>query len=100
MRYVSTRGSAPAVSFAGCLLEGLAPDNGLYLPEAYPVVTAAELAQWRGFDYRALALALFTRFAPDIPEPSLRAIIDRTYTAQIFGHDEITPVATLARSSG
>jgi threonine synthase len=95
MRYVSTRGSAPAVSFAGCLLEGLAPDNGLYLPQAYPVVTAAELAQWRAMDYRALALALFTRFAPDIPEPSLRQIIDRTYTAQIFGHDEITPVTTL-----
>jgi threonine synthase len=95
MRYVSTRGSAPAVSFAGCLLEGLAPDNGLYLPEAYPAVTAAELAQWRSFDYRALALALFARFAPDIPEPRLRAIIDRTYTAKIFGHDEITPVTTL-----
>ena len=49
MRYLSTRGEAgtPAKSFGDILLEGLAPDGGLYLPEYYPQVDAAVLASWR-----------------------------------------------------
>ena len=47
MKYVSTRGEAAGRGFAEILLEGLAPDGGLYVPERYPQVDAATLAAWR-----------------------------------------------------
>ena len=50
MRYISTRGEAPALSFADCLLAGLARDGGLYLPETWPQLTQAEIAAYAGSD--------------------------------------------------
>jgi len=47
MKYLSTRGESAGRSFSEILLEGLAPDGGLYLPERYPHVDAATLARWR-----------------------------------------------------
>ena len=47
MNYLSTRGDRNPRGFSDILLEGLAPDGGLYLPEAYPQVDAATLARWR-----------------------------------------------------
>ncbi len=74
MRYVSTRGAwaqSPR-PFREILLEGLAPDGGLAVPQSYPRFTAAELAAMRGLDYRALAFAVLSRFIDDIPAPDLR----------------------------
>jgi threonine synthase len=98
MRYVSTRGAwaeSPR-PFREILLEGLAPDGGLAVPQSYPRFTAVELAAMRGLDYRALAFAVLSRFIGDIPAPDLRRLIDATYTVETFGSDEITPLTTLA----
>jgi len=97
MRYVSTRGAwVPSPRpFREILLEGLAPDGGLAVPQSYPRFTAAELAALRGLDYRALAFAVLSRFIDDIPAPDLRRLIDATYTAATFGSDEVTPLLTL-----
>ena len=95
MHYVSTRGGAAPQSFTAILLEGLAPGGGLYLPEAFPKLSASELASMRGMGYRELAFAILSRFADDVPGPDLRAVLDRSYTAKSFGSDEITPVRTL-----
>jgi len=98
MRYVSTRGAwhdAPQ-PFCGILLEGLAPDGGLAVPQSYPRFSAAELAGLRAGSYRDLAFAVLSRYIDDIPAPQLRSIVDATYTAEVFGSDEITPLATLA----
>jgi threonine synthase len=97
MRYVSTRGAWADVPqpFSAILLEGLAPDGGLAVPQAYPVLAAAELAALRPLGYRALAFAVLSRFIDDIPAGDLRGIVDRTYTAEVFGDDDITPLATL-----
>lgn len=102
MRYISTRGDSPAQTFTEILLGGLAPDGGLYLPETYPQFGAAELAAMRGMNYRELAFAVLSRFADDIPAEDLRAIIDKTYTAEVYCNarsDEsaadITPLHTL-----
>ncbi len=96
MRYVSTRsvgfGPLPPQPFSAILIEGLAPDGGLAVPEAYPRFAATELAELRTLDYRQLAFAVLSRYADDIPAADLRSIIDRTYTAETFGSDEITPV--------
>lgn len=102
MRYVSTRGLAPAQSFLEILLGGLAPDGGLYVPETYPRFTDDELAALRGLDYCQLAFAVLSRLIDDIPATDLKALIARTYTAKTYGHgrpdsdfSQITPVRRL-----
>ena len=95
MRYISTRGGGEPQRFTDILLEGLAPDGGLFVPESYPRVTGAELAAMRGMHYRDLAFALLPRFMDDIPPADLRALIDRTYTPAIFRSEDITPLKTL-----
>ena len=90
MRYVSTRGAAPARRFSEILLEGLAPDGGLYVPEDFPAV---DLSVLRKEKYPALAFAILSQFMDDVPD--LRAIVARTYTADIFQSEEITPLRTL-----
>ena len=85
MRYVSTRGGMQPAAFTDILLEGLAPDGGLAIPETDPRVDRATLAAWRPLDYRALALEILARYVDDIPRESLKEIVDRTYTARIEG---------------
>ena len=102
MKYLSTRGGAVPQAFSDILLGGLAPDGGLYLPESYPQVSAAELADWRELPYHALALRILQKYIDDIPACDLKTLVDRTYTAQTYrycreGHDaaDITPLKTL-----
>jgi threonine synthase len=102
MKFISTRGEAPAQSFCDILLGGLAPDGGLYLPSIYPQVSAAELAKWRGLPYRALALEILQKFVDDIPACDLKMLADRTYSANVYRHcrpgrdaGDIAPLTTL-----
>ena len=95
MKYLSTRGDAAARTFSDILLAGLAPDGGLYLPEHYPQVSAAELAAWRELPYAELAFEILRKFATDLPEADLRALTARTYTAAVYRSDAITPLRTL-----
>ena len=73
MRYVSTRGAMAPKRFCEILLEGLAPDGGLVVPESYPQIDAGELASWRDLSYPELAFEILRRFADDIPEADLKA---------------------------
>ena len=95
MRYISTRGGMPPKSFSEILLSGLSSDGGLAMPETYPQITAAELDAWRGLSYQSLAFEILSRFVDDIPAEDLHKILDRTYTPEIFGNAEITPLKTL-----
>jgi len=102
MKYISTRGNSPAKTFTEILLGGLAPDGGLYLPEQYPQVTRAELDAWRKLSYADLAFAVLSKFATDIPAADLKAIVSKTYTAQVYNNGradsnaaDITPLRTL-----
>ena len=102
MQYISTRGAAPQQSFLQILLGGLAPDGGLYLPESYPQLSLDELKSWRHFNYRELAFAVLSKYITDIPAHDLRAIIDKTYIAEVYCNtrpgenaEDITPVRTL-----
>jgi threonine synthase len=98
MHYLSTRGGMAPQPFSSILLEGLAPDGGLVVPESYPHFSASELARLRPLGYGGLAFAVLSRYAADVPAADLQALIDRTYTAAIFGNDEITPVLALDRN--
>ena len=95
MHYVSTRGLAKRQAFVEIVLEGLAPDGGLFLPEEFPKLNAAELAAMRGMSYPQLAFAILSKFADDIPAGDLKGLIDKTYTKAVFGSDDITPVKKL-----
>jgi threonine synthase len=95
MRYLSTRGHPDRRRFCEILLEGLAPDGGLYLPESYPRVDAPTLARWRGLRYDELAFEILSLYIDDIPADDLRAICARTYTAEVFGTPEIVPLKKL-----
>ncbi|MGP1518062.1 MAG: threonine synthase [Ottowia sp.] len=99
MNYLSTRGESAPRQFCDILLEGLAPDGGLYLPERYPQLSAADLARlrqvWRSQGYAALAFEILSLYIDDIPAADLRAICDKTYTAQVFGTPQITPIRQL-----
>ncbi|TMH73133.1 MAG: threonine synthase, partial [Betaproteobacteria bacterium] len=90
MLYVSTRGGGKPQRFSDILLEGLAADGGLYVPERFP---KADLARWRHLSYPALASAILSEFMDDVP--ALPALVERTYTGRIFGGDEVTPLKTL-----
>jgi threonine synthase len=102
MKYISTRGGAAPQAFSDILLGGLAPDGGLYLPESYPRVTPADLAEWRELPYAALALKILQKFVDDIPACDLKSLADRTYTAHTYRHarpgrdaGDITPLTTV-----
>ena len=99
MKYLSTRAAASSTErkrFCEILLEGLAPDGGLYLPESYPQVGDATLNQWRKIyheqGYAALAFEILSLYIDDIPAADLRALCTKTYTAEVFGTGEIVPL--------
>ena len=99
MRYLSTRAAAGTASdrkqFCEILLEGLAPDGGLYLPEIYPQVDSAILKEWRELPYADLAFEIFSLYIDDIPSADLKAICRKTYTPEVFGTPEIVPLRPL-----
>jgi threonine synthase len=95
VRYLSTRGDSTERAFCDILLEGLAPDGGLYMPVRYPQVDAAQLARWRGLAYADLAFEILSLYIDDIPADDLRAICRRVYSKQVFGSDAIVPLKPL-----
>ena len=95
MRYVSTRGRMAAAQFSDVLLEGLASDGGLVVPAFYPQVDRARLAHWRSLDYASLATEILGLFCDDIDRGTLDRLTHATYTREVFGTDEITPLAPL-----
>jgi threonine synthase len=95
LKYISTRGDSTPRPFCEILLEGLAPDGGLYLPQTYPSVDDATLTRWRGLSYADLAFEILSLYIDDIPAADLRQLVQRTYTAEIFGDERITPLKPL-----
>lgn len=99
MLYLSTRGHADRKRFCDILLEGLAPDGGLYLPVEYPQITDAKLTQLRttlaAQGYAGLAFEILSLYIDDIPADDLRALCAKTYTEEVFGTAAIVPVRTL-----
>ena len=99
MQYLSTRGHPERKRFCDILLEGLAPDGGLYLPETYPQIDDAALTQLRRAyneeGYAALAFRILSLYIDDIPAADLKALCAKTYTQEVFGTKEIVPLRQL-----
>jgi threonine synthase len=102
MKYLSTRGHAGRLGFSDILLEGLAPDGGLYMPESYPQISDAELSHLRSVlkaqGYAALAFEILSLYVDDIPSADLKRLCEKTYTEAVYGTREITPVSALGSS--
>ena len=91
MKFVSTRGRAPSLSFADTVLTGLASDGGLYVPEKLPSFSREEIAEMAGLDYKELAFRIMWPFvSEDLSEEEMRGIIDRAYAN--FRHTAIAPL--------
>jgi len=94
MKYVSTRGSAPTLDFAGATLAGLASDGGLYVPSEWPRFTEAEIAAMVGLPYAELAARVMQPFVGDCLSPEkLRELTAQAYGR--FAHTAVTPLVQL-----
>lgn len=91
MKYISTRGQAPALTFEEVVLTGLAPDGGLYVPETLPEFSREEIASWAGLPYQDLAFKIMAPFvAGAVSDEELKRIIAEAYAH--FRHDAIAPL--------
>lgn len=94
MRYISTRGGAPALDFRGVTLAGLAADGGLYVPEAWPTMSRGEIAALAGLSYAETAARVLARFVGDaFDEGELAALCHQAYGR--FAHDAVAPLVQL-----
>ncbi|MFA6218532.1 MAG: threonine synthase [Erythrobacter sp.] len=94
MHYVSTRGCAPSLDFAGVTLAGLASDGGLYVPESWPTFSREEIAAMRGLPYAELAARVMQPFVGDSLAPErLLELTTRAYAR--FAHKAVTPLVQL-----
>ncbi len=91
MKYISTRGQAPSLSFEEVVLTGLASDGGLYVPETLPTFSADEIASWVGLSYQELAFKIISPFVDgEIPDADLKQLIESAYST--FRHAAIAPL--------
>ncbi|MBC7987388.1 MAG: threonine synthase [Sphingomonadaceae bacterium] len=94
MRYISTRGAAPALDFEGATLAGLASDGGLYLPESWPRFSHEDIAALAGLSYAETAVRVLAPFVGDtLSETELRALCERAYVR--FSHAAVAPLVQL-----
>jgi len=94
VRYVSTRGEAPALSFSDALLAGLARDGGLYVPQSWPTLSASQIAAFSGKPYAEVAKAVISPFVGDaIPARALDLMIADAYAG--FRHPAVAPLVQL-----
>lgn len=97
MKYISTRGQAPALSFEDVVLTGLAPDGGLYVPETLPSFSKEEIASWAGLPYQELAFRVMKPFVADaLSDDEFKNIINEAYST--FRHDGIAPLVQTAHN--
>ena len=97
MKYISTRGAAPALGFEDVLLTGLARDGGLYLPERWPAFSHADIVDLAGASYEDAAVRIMTPFVGgEIPDAELAAIVKDAYAT--FRHRLVAPLVQVGPS--
>ncbi len=95
MRYISTRGTAPALTFEEAMLTGLARDGGLYVPEDIPTLTPTQIAAMAGKSYEEVAFDVMRPFIGDtFSDTQFQELIAKAYAG--FGHAARAPLVQLA----
>jgi threonine synthase len=88
MNYISTRGNAEPVDFVTASLAGLAPDGGLYSPEAFPKIARPAAAE----SYVGIATRILSTFAGDsLPQTVIAKLCEKAYAP--FAHQSVAPLA-------
>ena len=97
MKYRSTRGDTALLSFEECVLQGLAPDGGLYLPENIPQFSLDEILSWRDMSFVNIGFSVFRPFVGrgDIPDDDLRSILQKSFST--FSTESVAKLIKLAR---
>jgi len=94
MKYISTRGNAPELTFEEVLLTGLADDGGLYVPKEVPQFSQAEIESWRDLPYAELAHKIILPFVEgSVDSDALKNILDDVYGS--FSHKAVAPLQQL-----
>jgi threonine synthase len=94
LRYISTRGAAPALGFTDVLLAGLARDGGLYVPERWPTLSTDDIRKLRGLSYEEIAFRIMQPFVgAEIESSDLEAMIAGAYG--VFRHRAVAPLKQL-----
>ncbi|MFA9230990.1 MAG: threonine synthase [Microgenomates group bacterium] len=95
MRYISTRGTAPVLTFGEAMMTGLARDGGLYVPESVPVLTPQEISAMAGLSYEEIAFRVMKPFLGGFfADDEFKGLIAAAYTG--FGHAARAPLVQLA----
>ncbi|WP_353293584.1 threonine synthase [Thalassolituus maritimus] len=96
MKYISTRGNAPELTFEDVLLTGLASDGGLYVPKEAPHYTLEEIESWRDLPYTELAHKIVYPFVEGcVDADALKGMLEDVYNNTNFGHKAIAPLQQL-----
>ena len=85
MKFVSTRGGEK-VTGARAVVQGLSANGGLFVPEKFPKITAAELEDMTELGYPARAAKILSKFFDDYDAKELAAACEEAY-AKFEGHD-------------
>ena len=94
MRYISTRGAAPVLTFEEAMLTGLARDGGLYVPETIPQMSHRDISALQGLSYEDVAFRVMQPFIGDtFSDAEFSDIISRAYAG--FGHKARAPLVQL-----
>lgn len=94
MRYISTRGQAPAINFEQVVLTGLAPDGGLYVPETYPTLSQEQIAGFAGKSYSQVAFEVMQPFVGDcLSKEKFKELINASYAT--FNQAAVAPLKQL-----
>ena len=94
MKYISTRGQAPELTFEDAMLTGLARDGGLYVPETIPQLSTDDIKAMAGKSYEEIAFQVMRPFVGDIfSDDDFKGIIERAYKG--FGHAARAPLVQL-----
>jgi threonine synthase len=98
VRFISTRGEAPPLSFEGALLAAMARDGGLLVPEAWPRLAPAEISTLAGLDYADAAYRVMRPYLEDDPcLPDLEAVLEDAYGS--FHHPAVVPLRQIGPNS-
>ncbi len=95
MLYVSTRGNTQPVSSAEAIKQGLAPDGGLFVPNAQVKLTPEQLQAMRELNYPERAVMILKQFLTDFTERELQDCVAQAYSPAKFSNSAITPIAKL-----
>ena len=94
MKYVSTRGAAPELTFEEAMMTGLARDGGLYVPDDIPQLSHDQIADMAGKSYEDVAFAVMRPFIGDtFTDAEFRKLIDTAYAG--FNHEARAPLKQL-----